>query len=116
MQIMELYMRLATASPEAETAAGGLGFLDGSKPLLEMDLVIQPPQQSSGGGGPQRRGKAPKTSVKEVMIPLVVQQDLTALKGRKGDTGERSVSQMIVAQTRRQRTVAQQVGCTVEVS
>ncbi len=95
-------MRLATASPEVETAAGGLGFLDGSKPLLEMDLVIEPPQQSSGGGGHQKGGKAPKASVKEVLIPLVVQQDLTALKGRKGDTGELShVVSMIDSQTRR---------------
>lgn len=83
---MELYMNLATASPEVETAAGGLGFLDGSKPVLEMDLVIQPPQEGSSGGQ-LRRGKAAKPAVKEVVVPLVVQQDLTALKGRRGDTG-----------------------------
>lgn len=85
-------MQLATVSQETEEKAGGLGFLDGSKQLLELDLVISaeptPPVTPPSAAGTGRKGKGGKPEVKDVVIPLVVQQDLSALKGRRGDTGE----------------------------
>ncbi|KAK1924505.1 hypothetical protein DB88DRAFT_490695 [Papiliotrema laurentii] len=92
-EILELYMNLATTQETDEGHTGGLGFLDSTSSCLEMDVVLRPPTLDSGAGtipassGRKRKGPKGKSEKEEVRLPVRVQQDLTALKGRKGDTG-----------------------------
>lgn len=109
---MELYMDLATTAPESNsTQSLGLGFLDSTKSILELELVLSPDKISAydqatsstaEGSALQSRkklssGRANKTpqrwnrkgaEEKELVLSVKLQQDLAALKGRKGDTGE----------------------------
>lgn len=133
-EILELYMTLASIdsdnandtgheAPSARAAPtrsrdgqgmGGLGFLDPTQPLLELELVLRPPVLPSSGettnpapsvavavpfpkskprSGAHRRSAAASKSrealapAREVVLPVIIQQDLSALKTRKGDTG-----------------------------
>lgn len=95
-------MNLATTGEDDETDKGGLGFLDSAQSILDIELVLTPPPKldtSFSTNGPSSTGK--RTRIKEskgpkgaqeVRISVQVQQDLTALKGRKGDTGEFSTT------------------------
>lgn len=116
-------MDLATTSPESRpTTSSGLGFLDSTKSVLELELILSPSPvggsrrdrlglldgssvvdgtatPSTNGKGRQKGSALRKSrekekdtdkekgKEKEVVIGVKVQQDLTALKGRKGDTG-----------------------------
>ncbi|WVQ83854.1 hypothetical protein IAT38_005998 [Cryptococcus sp. DSM 104549] len=99
-EIMELYMNLASTAPDDTQGArsddsGGLGFLDSTKSILELSLDVSPPASADAGKDvPEpkkrrergvRKEKAGGKGVESVQVK--VQQDLTALKGRKGDTG-----------------------------
>jgi predicted nicotinamide N-methyase len=65
--------------------------------------VLRPPTLESGAGtipassGRKRKGPKGKSEKEEVRLPVRVQQDLTALKGRKGDTGSSCVLDPILA-------------------
>lgn len=98
-EVMELYMMLASSEDSDETTEkGGLGFIDSSHSHLPIVLelaqpVTSPPLSPPVSPPPGHRrsrhvsGKkatAPDTTVR---IELELLQDLTALKGRKGDTG-----------------------------
>ena len=81
-EIFELYMELAGSSTGDDT--GGLGYMDGKEPLLDIELVLDPPKHERDSfSKPKRKEKTPKS----IVVNAKVQQDLTALKGRKGDTG-----------------------------
>lgn len=104
-------MNLASTSPEVggrNADSGGLGFLDSTKSILELSLDLTPdstPTSSSAGDAGRsepafavRKGRSGKS--KSALggsagngngvdsIEVRIQQDLGALKGRKGDTGE----------------------------
>ena len=110
-------MDLATTTSESvSTTPLGLGFLDSNSSMLELDLVISPrdrpstgsandilgltdsrPLKVAGRGASHRVSKSRGTKKdekrqggggEEVAISVKLQQDLAALKGRKGDTGE----------------------------
>ena len=98
-------MGLATTdeSESDSVQQGGLGFLDPSKAVLQLDIVLKPdvtelPMQFGTAPPRPRRergrlgGRIEKKTLvaKEVAFGIQVQQDLSALKGRKGDTGERT--------------------------
>ncbi|ODN91383.1 hypothetical protein L198_05897 [Cryptococcus wingfieldii CBS 7118] len=98
-QLMELYMSLASVKEESQhenfgKSSEGLGYLDSSQSVLELLIDIEPPKDSSAvpevvyGKGRRRKGTK-KEGGKDSMvsIPVVLNQDLTALRGRKGDTG-----------------------------
>jgi hypothetical protein len=90
-----------------EEDSGGLGYLDPTKPILDLELVLRPPLLDRGGtnqglevrgkrgrGGAlervrekERKGKAGEGRGGEVVVCVRVVQDLKSLKGRKGDTG-----------------------------
>ncbi|KAK6904237.1 hypothetical protein I203_107753 [Kwoniella mangroviensis CBS 8507] len=98
-EIMELYMSLASTSPETTKLAidddsGGLGFLNSNESILEItiDLTSPPPFNVPVNGGSvnlKERGQKKKPpqnrSVDNVVVR--VQQDLGMLKSQKGDTG-----------------------------
>ncbi|WVQ68750.1 uncharacterized protein L199_006959 [Kwoniella botswanensis] len=98
-EIMELYMSLASASPETTKLAiddnsGGLGFLNSNESILEItiDLTPLPPFDVPVNGSSvhkRERGQKKKPpqnrSVDNVVVK--VQQDLGMLKSQKGDTG-----------------------------
>jgi hypothetical protein len=97
---MELYMNLAS-TPSDEDNTGGLGSLDSSKPIIELELILRPSQNGVGGDAGVGRGQGSEVKVKrnqrkdgkakkmdEIVLRVVVVQDLESLKGRKGDTGE----------------------------
>ena len=104
-QILELYMDLATTREDEVTEQGGLGFLDSTKSMLQIDLLLTPkpaatPTATHGttGGAMPRRGRAGgraahrQPQAQEDVVGVQVQQDLSALKGRKGDTGKSRAS------------------------
>jgi hypothetical protein len=79
---------------------GGLGFLDSTRSILDIELFLTPhnslaPASPSSHSSRRAKGRAskdaksaPKENNKEIKIAVQVQQDLAALKGRRGDTGE----------------------------
>ena len=78
---------------------GGLGFFDRTKAVLEIELEIPPPTSSlvddpiSRGRNERRRRSHGKMAEKRArVISVRLQQDLGALKSRKGDTGESGFS------------------------
>nr|XP_031858685.1 uncharacterized protein CI109_005920 [Kwoniella shandongensis]KAA5525757.1 hypothetical protein CI109_005920 [Kwoniella shandongensis] len=104
-EILELYMNLASTSPQLgprDTDTGGLGFLDSSSSILELAIDLTPtlpsdfseagPSSGSvvGLGDKGKRGKKRTAKVEEKGVESVevkIQQDLGMLKGRGGDTG-----------------------------
>ncbi|WVR04250.1 hypothetical protein IAU60_001250 [Kwoniella sp. DSM 27419] len=112
-EILELYMNLASTSPEitargtsstpAHNDQGGLGFLDSTQSILDLTLDLSSasasastdlaaPGKSKGSGRSGKKGKSGTLSrmgagagVESVNVQIM--QDLGALKGRKGDTG-----------------------------
>ncbi|KAK8846569.1 hypothetical protein IAR55_005655 [Kwoniella newhampshirensis] len=105
-EILELYMNLASTSPEIgphQTDSGGLGFLDSTSSTLDLSLDLTP-ETGSGSSeaisgktstdvpiGHGRRGKnknSRKVEDKSVdSVEVRIQQDIGMLKGRGGDTG-----------------------------
>jgi hypothetical protein len=94
-------MDLASTDEDDVTGQGGLGFLDSSQAVLQLDLVLKAettkaPIQLQGETqtSKHKRGRhGARAAVKmqqaqEIHVEVQVQQDLSALKGRKGDTGE----------------------------
>lgn len=84
---MELYMSLAAAETDgsASTTRPGLGFLDASKAVLDLELELFPPA-SPPIQSPTRtkiRDSAPRSRI----ISVQLQQDLHMLKQSRGDTG-----------------------------
>lgn len=96
-------MNLATTKEDDHVDKGGLGFLDSTQSVLDIELILTPPISPSET---QLSGRTPKISTgtrskgrdakgnkrvkgneREIRGGVQVQQDLTALKGRKGDTG-----------------------------
>ncbi|WWD08174.1 hypothetical protein V865_006285 [Kwoniella europaea PYCC6329] len=101
-EIMELYMSLASTSPETteltiDDNSGGLGFLNSNESILEITIDLTPPLPLSSsnvpvnGGSVHKRERGQKKkppqnrSVDNVVVK--VQQDLGMLKSKKGDTG-----------------------------
>ncbi|WWD00081.1 hypothetical protein V866_006989 [Kwoniella sp. B9012] len=98
-EIMELYMSLASSSPEKTKLAiddnsGGLGFLNSNESILEISIDLTPPPAfnvpvNDAGVHKRERGQKKKPprnrSVDNVVVK--VQQDLGMLKSQKGDTG-----------------------------
>ncbi|ORY23141.1 hypothetical protein BCR39DRAFT_550013 [Naematelia encephala] len=91
---MEIYMSLASRLETDEPAASGLGFLDPTKPVLEIefDLTLQKVEVANIKISGRSRKGAGGRSHKELqdqgpIIFVKLQQDLGALKSRKGDTG-----------------------------
>ena len=89
-------MNLATTGENDIPDTGGLGFLDSSLQILELEIVLVPEvvvvdpgaaTYTGGYDGRKRRAGRKDERVKEVRLEVKVQQDLMALKGRKGDTG-----------------------------
>ena len=94
-------MDLASTREDAVTEQGGLGFLDSTKSVLQIDLLLTlkpadtpiATHEATGGRKP-RRGRAGgraahrQPQAQEDVVGVQVQQDLSALKGRKGDTGK----------------------------
>lgn len=75
----------------------GLGYLDSSKAILELEMEIKPLEEpantSEGSQTVKRRGrKKAVDGVRSVVIPISIQQDLGMLKGRTGDTGKHTAS------------------------
>lgn len=73
----------------------GLGYLDSSKAILELEMEIKPlevsPNTSEGSqAGKRRSRKKVAEGTKAVVVPISIQQDLGMLKGRTGDTGEQT--------------------------
>ncbi|OXG16162.1 hypothetical protein C366_03866 [Cryptococcus neoformans Tu401-1] len=103
--VMEIYMYLATMSDNTDKqdigkSSEGLGYLDLTQSVLELqlDLTIastksveevdsyhQRKDARSRGKRGKKKGIEKNKEVQSVEVRL--QQDLTALKGRKGDTG-----------------------------
>jgi hypothetical protein len=90
-------MNLATTGENDSPDTGGLGFLDSSSQILELEIVLAPevvvsdPAVATFTGaydGRKRRPGKKDERAKEIRLEVKVQQDLMALKGRKGDTGE----------------------------
>jgi hypothetical protein len=107
-----------TTSESVSTTPLGLGFLDLNSSMLELDLLISPRRPPSTGSTNDTSGLTDSRSLKvvgkgashrvsksrgttkdekrrggggggeEIAISVKLQQDLAALKGRKGDTGE----------------------------
>lgn len=74
----------------------GLGYLDTSKAILELEMEIkrleEPSDISEGSQLGRRRGrKKAVEGVRPIVVPISIQQDLGMLKGRTGDTGEYNV-------------------------
>jgi len=95
-QILELYMNLASTGENDIPNTGGLGFLDSSSQILELEILLSPhvpvvdtatDAYDATYDGRKRRAGKKSDKAKEVRIDVKVQQDLMALKGRKGDTG-----------------------------
>ncbi|WVQ75342.1 hypothetical protein IAR50_004961 [Cryptococcus sp. DSM 104548] len=100
-ELMDLYMGLASVTEETShenfgKSSEGLGYLDSSQSVLELLIEIEPPKDLNPSALPlaiQKKGRRRKGGKKEqrkdgvVSIPVVLNQDLNALKGRKGDTG-----------------------------
>ncbi|WVF70393.1 hypothetical protein IAT40_005183 [Kwoniella sp. CBS 6097] len=126
-EIMELYMNLASTSPEnrprtlgdaatvtdhadGEGGSGGLGFLDSNSSILQLSIDLFPltpavidrkearvQSEDKRSSGRSKRGiqKADKRAeakgkgegAQKQSVGVLIQQDLGALKGRKGDTG-----------------------------
>ena len=105
-------MNLASTSNQDENKRipnalpSGLGFLDSTKSTLDVEIVLTPdipPLEHMESVGddlgkstlisvPARRRRkvykrTKEVEVQEVKVSVKVQQDLNALKGRKGDTG-----------------------------
>lgn len=93
-QIFDLYSALASQSPRDKS---GLGFIDSTKDVLEIELRIEPgpsvdPAQlqslsRAGKRGHGRRGKE-KEKLAGLDIHAELAQDVGALRNRSGDTGE----------------------------
>ncbi|OCF40230.1 hypothetical protein I317_05987 [Kwoniella heveanensis CBS 569] len=123
-EIMELYMNLASTSPEirvqslvdhgngkanapSDGDSGGLGFLDSNSSILDISIDLlqsasavpsatakdHPMGDKKSTGSRSKRGgvKAEKRIERKSKavesVEVLIQQDLGALKGRKGDTG-----------------------------
>lgn len=75
----------------------GLGYLDTTKSVLELEMELKGEADSSGDGdlAPQTHGKRSRMTAKRSarldqtkVIPVTIHQDLGMLKGKKGDTGK----------------------------
>ncbi|WVQ97517.1 hypothetical protein IAU59_004631 [Kwoniella sp. CBS 9459] len=123
-EIMELYMNLASTSPDirarplddtskgstsalGDADTGGLGFLDSNSSILELSIDLLPAatvaspvinKKDKESGSDKRGGNRSKRTVyktdkrsesisKGKSVEVSIQQDLGALKGRRGDTG-----------------------------
>ncbi|KAI9639572.1 uncharacterized protein MKK02DRAFT_39888 [Dioszegia hungarica] len=93
-EIMELYMTLSTITSTSEDlgeSTGGLGYLDATQSILQLDLELVPPMKGAvpkAAKGRSRRTNGAATSREEAMVVSVqLQQDLHTLKTSKGDTG-----------------------------
>ena len=98
-QILELYMDLASTKDgdDSSRGTGGLGFLDSSSSFLELELILTPKKEllevSNDKGlrgstsAKSKKGVKKDAAKEEVRLNVQIQQDLMALKGRKGDTG-----------------------------
>lgn len=91
-QVSDLYIALAGLPSES-----GLGYLDTSKAILELEMEITEAADAGGMlmGAEERKGRRRRVSVKtrlqkprSTTITIDIQQDLSLLKGRKGDTGK----------------------------
>ena len=89
-------MNLASTNEDGIPDTGGLGFLDSSSQILELEILLSPhvatadptvPSYAGGYDGRKRRTGKKEAQAREMRIEVKVQQDLMALKGRKGDTG-----------------------------
>ncbi|WVN88817.1 uncharacterized protein L203_104031 [Cryptococcus depauperatus CBS 7841] len=98
-EIMELYMNLASISEGEGVGQSliGLGFLDSTQSVLKLSLELAPPLDVITRNASQNqvvKSKGRKQRVKKLQdesrvlgIDVQIHQDLTALKGRKGETG-----------------------------
>ncbi|WWC87374.1 uncharacterized protein L201_002263 [Kwoniella dendrophila CBS 6074] len=105
-EIMELYMSLASTSPELTSKgedsknndSGGLGFLSATDSILELSIDLAPPSSSfpisstmnhSSSKRGSRKAKLGVPSGKREVesVNVKIQQDIGMLKGQKGDTG-----------------------------
>ncbi|WWC58955.1 uncharacterized protein I303_101500 [Kwoniella dejecticola CBS 10117] len=104
-EIMEIYMSVASTSPEIrtqDTDSGGLGFLNSNESILDITIDLSPPLPPSSIGstgfvdgskrGIKKKVRSPlpqPQSGKKGMesVTVQIQQDLGMLKGQKGDTG-----------------------------
>ncbi|WVW78970.1 hypothetical protein I302_100933 [Kwoniella bestiolae CBS 10118] len=96
-EIMDLYMSLASTSPEItkrDDDSGGLGFLNAKESMMEITIDLTPDSLSHGVGPGmdldkkvkgKGKGKQSNRGVESVVVKI--QQDLGMLKGQKGDTG-----------------------------
>lgn len=88
-QIFLLYTR-KNQSTGAQSTTPGLGFIDSKSGSVSISLNIVEPLlpfelESSIS---KDKGKKKKSRGREVNVEFVIQQDLAALRNRKGDTGE----------------------------
>ena len=70
----------------------GLGYLDTTKSILELEMEIKPLDNAisvpDGSQGVKRRARKKGSEIaRSIVIPISIQQDLGMLKGRTGDTG-----------------------------
>lgn len=104
---MEIYMYLATMSDNTDKqdvgkSSEGLGYLNMTQSVLELQLDLTSPlkrpveeielyHKRKDAKSRGKRGKKKDVEENKGMqsVDVRLQQDLTALKGRKGDTGER---------------------------
>ncbi|WWC67457.1 uncharacterized protein I206_101365 [Kwoniella pini CBS 10737] len=102
VEIMELYMSLASTSPEIKSQdkdSGGLGFLSSNDSILNINIDLTPPvlptSEATAVSDGNKRGMKKKAKIssggesKKIVesVNVQIQQDLGMLKGRGGDTG-----------------------------
>jgi hypothetical protein len=104
VQIMELYM--SPSHDVVSSSASSLGYLDGSRALIEIHLVLRDPatlqEQSdsvlSQKPSARRQRKSAKANGlvggprKEVEISVKMQQNLNMLSQTSGDTGKSNLA------------------------
>ncbi|KAH9819567.1 hypothetical protein DFH28DRAFT_1052852 [Melampsora americana] len=109
-EIFDIYSRLAGSTEpfprepiasDGQKSGNGLGFLDSSSPILEIELELNEPKGVNSQSGTQvtlesfsskKRGRSykpkPKQRVPETrIITARLHQDIYAINHRKGDTG-----------------------------
>lgn len=82
---------ITSTSEDLGESTGGLGYLDATQSILQLDLELVPPMKGAvpkAAKGRSRRTNGAATSREEAMVVSVqLQQDLHTLKTSKGDTG-----------------------------
>lgn len=88
-QIFLLYTQKASYEAQlSSNSSAGLGFVETKTDVLDVVLTITPPTSSLLPSSMRTKGKGKKKEgKKEVVVCVKVQQDLGALRNRKGDTG-----------------------------